>query len=201
MYLWYHASVSEAGFKWAPPLLCRMCSTHWMSRWLGGMGWDLWILLRDKAEDLNLEEHHWLERVQRKISINGAKELVLAAEIMEQINMWMQGLKSKGKCIISKICLSSELISASTYLMSCISVWIVACSRSRVMSVGLMESPSPFVSALTTLSNWSPNSGIASTGTAWYTACRRLFCPPWLMKRRAFVWPGVNNKSKSQKPD
>lgn len=63
MYLWYHASVSEAGFKWAPPLLCRMCSTHWMSRWPGGMGWDLWILLRDKAEDLNLEEYNWLENI------------------------------------------------------------------------------------------------------------------------------------------
>lgn len=65
---------------------------------------------------------------------------------------------------------------------------------SLVMCVGLMVRPSPFVSALTTLSNWSPNIGIASTGTAWYTACSRLFCPPWVIKRLAFLWPGVNRK-------
>lgn len=78
---------------------------------------------------------------------------------------------------------------ASTYLMSCIMVWMVELTSSLVMCVGLMTTQSPFASARTTLSNWSPNRGMASTGTAWYTACIRLFCPPWVMNRRAIGWP------------
>lgn len=79
---------------------------------------------------------------------------------------------------------------ASAYLLSCMSVWIVERSSPLLICVGLMVRPSPFASALTTLSNWSPNRGIPSTGTAWYTAWRRLFCPPWVIKRHAFLWPG-----------
>lgn len=65
-YLWYHGSVSEAGLKWVPPPLCRMCSTQWMSRRAGGTGWDLWILLRDKAADLNLEKEKWLGKINKE---------------------------------------------------------------------------------------------------------------------------------------
>lgn len=131
------------------------------------------------------------------------QEHVLVTEVNRANEHVRASFKIKGGegCVISEIGLNSERISASTYLLSCMSVCIAEYSRSRVMSVGLMESPSPFVLALTTLSNWSPNRGIASTGTAWYTACRRLFCPPWVMKRRAFVWPGVNRESKPQKAD
>lgn len=86
----------------------------------------------------------------------------------------------------------------STYLTSWMSVWIVELSSSLVMCVGLRVRPSPFASALTTLSNWSPNRGIPSTGTAWYTACRRLFCPPWVMKRRVCLWPEVNKEKKEK---
>lgn len=112
-----------------------------------------------------------------------------------EMPMWVQVFESEKRiCFSDGWMHTGRFVWTSTYLLSCMSVWIVELSSSLVMCVGLMVRPSPFVSALTTLSNWSPNRGIASTGTAWYTACSRLFCPPWVMKRRAFVWPRVNKE-------
>lgn len=37
-----------------------------MSRRAGGTGWDLWIVLRDKAEDLNLEKEKYLGKIKKE---------------------------------------------------------------------------------------------------------------------------------------
>ena len=106
--------------------------------------------------------------------------------------------KKKGGGVKKHLNIASKSLPSltSTYMLSCKSVWMVVLSSSLVMCVGLMVRPSPFVSALTALSNWSPNRGIPSTGTAWYTAWSRLFCPPWVMKRRTFLWPEVNRRER-----
>ncbi|TNN44662.1 hypothetical protein EYF80_045138 [Liparis tanakae] len=55
----------------------RTCSTHWVSRRAGATGWDLWILLRDNAEDLNLETEKQRDPQHGHGVVHGLQQAVL----------------------------------------------------------------------------------------------------------------------------
>lgn len=46
-----------------------------------------------------------------------------------------------------------------------------------------------------TLAGWSENSGIPTSGTAWYTASYRPLAPPCVTNARVFGWPVQRDKN------